>query len=71
MAKLKLTIVTPEQLAFDGETDRVMVRAALGEMTVLPGHIDCAAALGDGEARVTCGGAVHRAHICGVMIYIS
>ena len=71
MAKLKLTIVTPEQLAFDGEVDRVMVRAALGEMAVLPGHIDCAAALGDGEARVTCDGGVRKARICGGMIHIS
>ena len=71
MAKLKLTIVTPEQLAFDGEADRVLVRAAGGEMAVLPGHIDCAAALGEGEARVTCEDTVRRAHIRGGMIHIS
>ena len=71
MAKLKLTIVTPEMPMFDGEVDRVMVRAAGGEMAVLPGHIDCAAALGDGEARVYEEDNIRRAHITGGMIHIS
>ena len=71
MAKLKLTIVTPELMAFDGEVDRVLVRAVTGEMAVLPGHIDLAAALGDGEARITSEGAVRRANINGGMIHIS
>ena len=71
MKNLKLTIVTPELLAFDGAADRVMVRAAGGEMAVLPGHIDCAAALGTGEARVTVDGSVRKAIISGGLIHIS
>ena len=71
MAKLKLTIITPEMKAYEGEIDRVLVRAVTGEMAVLPGHIDLAAALGDGEARITSEGAVRRARINGGMIHIS
>ena len=71
MSKLKLTIVMPTQKIFEGEADRIMVRAALGDMAVLPGHIDCAAALGNGEARVTVDGAARKAQINGGLIHIS
>ena len=71
MSKLQLTIVMPTQKIFEGEADRIMVRAALGDMAVLPGHIDCAAALGNGEARVTVDGATKKAVINGGLIHVA
>ncbi len=71
MDKLKLTIVMPTQQMYEGEADRVMVRTTEGEIAILPRHIDFAAALGSGEARVTADGAVRRAHISGGMMHVS
>lgn len=71
MSKLKLTIVMPTEMIYEGEADRIMVRAAMGDMMVLPGHIDYTAALGNGEARITVNGSTRKAKIEGGMIHIS
>ena len=71
MDKLQLTIVMPTEKVFEGEADRVMVRTTEGEVAILPRHIDYAAALGSGEARVTAGGATRRAQINGGMMHVS
>ena len=70
MAKLQLTIVMPTEKVFEGEADRVMVRTTEGEVAILPRHIDYAAALGDGDARITVNGEVRRAHIRGGMMHV-
>ena len=71
MAKLQLTIVMPTEKVFEGEVDRVMVRTTEGEVAILPRHIDYAAALGSGEARITAGGETRRARISGGMMHVS
>ena len=71
MDKLKLIIVMPTEKVYEGEADRVMVRTTEGETAILPRHIDFAAALGSGEARVTVGGEVRRAHIHGGLMHVS
>ena len=60
MDKLQLTIVMPTEKVFEGEAERVMVRTTEGEVAILPRHIDYAAALDSGEARVTVGGETRR-----------
>ena len=72
MALIHLTIVTPEGKFFDADAQRVMVRTTGGEVAILPHHIDYAAALGSGEARVTeADGNVRRAWVEGGMLHVA
>ena len=53
MANYHLQIVTPDKMVFDGEAERLVVRTVTGDVCILAHHIDYAAPLGIGEARVT------------------
>ena len=53
MAVFHLQIVTPDRLVFDGQAERIIVRTVGGDVCILARHIDYAAPLGVGEARVT------------------
>ena len=55
MATFHLQIVTPDRIAYDGEAEKIIVRAVNGDVCILPHHIDYAVPLGIGEARVTDG----------------
>ena len=48
-----LQIVTPDRKVFDGEAEKIIVRTVNGDVCILARHIDYAAPLGIGEARVT------------------
>jgi len=52
MATLKLEIVTPEALIFEGEVDNVLLPGAEGEMQVLPQHEILITELTAGELRI-------------------
>ena len=72
MALIHLTVVTPEGKHFDADAQRVMVRTTGGDVAILPHHIDYAAALGAGEARVTAaGGKVRRAEVEGGILHVA
>lgn len=71
MAKLHLIIVMPTDKVYEGDVERVLVRTTEGEVAILPRHIDYAAALGDGEARIVADGSTRRAHISGGMIHVT
>lgn len=71
MAQIHLTIVTPEGSCFDGEADRVLVRTTSGDVSILPRHIDYAASLGTGTARVTVNGTPREAQISGGVICVA
>ena len=71
MAQIHLTIVTPEQSLMDGPADRVLVRTVEGDVCILPGHIDYAASLGVGTARVTVDGETREAEVSGGMICVT
>lgn len=71
MAKLHLTIVMPTEKVFEGDVDRVQVRTVGGEVAILPRHIDYAAALGAGAARITADGNVRSARINGGMMHVA
>ena len=72
MATFHLQIVTPDGVFFDGDAARVTVRAAGGDVTVLPRHIDYVTALGMGEARITApDGAVRRAACMGGLLAVA
>ena len=53
MATFHLQIVTPDRKVFDGEAEKIIVRTLGGDVCILARHIDYAAPLGIGEARVT------------------
>ena len=53
MATFHLQIVTPDRMAFDGEAEKIIVRTVNGDVCILSHHIDYAAPLGIGEAKVT------------------
>ena len=52
-ALFHLQIVTPDRKVFDGEAEKIIVRTLGGDVCILARHIDYAAPLGIGEARVT------------------
>ncbi len=52
MDRIKLKVVTPEKVIFDGEVDEIVVPSALGEMGILPDHEPLLAALCCGEMKI-------------------
>ncbi len=53
MAVYHLQIVTPDRMVFDGMAQSIILRTANGDVCILARHIDYAAPLGIGVARVT------------------
>ena len=64
MATFHLQIVTPDRMVYDGEAERVIVRAVNGDVAILPHHIDYAVPLAIGEAKVTDGEGNTRLAAC-------
>ncbi len=55
MATLKLEIVTPDKLSFQGDVDSVVIPASEGEMGILPMHIPLVTQIQPGELVITRG----------------
>ena len=53
MATCHLQIVTPDRMVFDGQAESIIVRTVGGDVCILARHIDYAAPLGVGEAKMT------------------
>ena len=72
MALIHLTIVNPQGKYFDDDAQKVIVRTTGGDVCILPNHIDYAASLGEGEARVTdAAGNTRKARVAGGVIHVS
>ena len=72
MANIHLTIVTPEGRFYDGDAEKIIVRTTTGDVCILPNHIDYAAAIGSGEARVTtANGEMRKAFAEGGLLHVS
>ena len=72
MATYHLQIVTPDRMVFDGQAERLIVRTVGGDVCILARHIDYAAPLGIGVARVTDGKGNTRVAACsGGMLSVS
>lgn len=54
--RLRVRIITPERVAFEGSADAVVATAFDGEMGILPGHAPMMVVLGIGEFRIRRGG---------------
>ena len=49
---LKVSVISPESILFEGETDSVVAPAYDGEVGILTGHAPMMAVLGTGELRL-------------------
>jgi F-type H+-transporting ATPase subunit epsilon len=49
---LKVSVISPEAVLFEGETDAVVAPAYDGEIGILTGHAPLMALLGDGQLRL-------------------
>lgn len=70
MSSFHLQIVTPDGLYYEGEAEKLTVRAADGNVTILPKHINYVVPLGMGEARVSIDGSVRKAACIGGMLAV-
>ena len=64
MATFHLQIVTPDRLVLDAEAQQIILRTVEGDVCILANHIDYAAAIGIGEARVKDENGVERSAAC-------
>ena len=53
MADFHLQIVTPDRMVYDGQAEKIILRTVNGDVCILARHIDYAAPLGVGVAKVT------------------
>lgn len=60
---LKVSVISPEAVLFEGETDSVVAPAYDGEVGILTGHAPLMALLGEGQLRL--GGAGRRFNVNG------
>ena len=54
--KVRLRIITPEEIKYDENVDMIIMRCATGDMGILPGHAPLSAALTYGVLRILSGG---------------
>ena len=60
---LKVSVISPEAVLFEGETDSVVAPAYDGEVGILTGHAPLMALLGNGQLRL--GGSGQRFNVSG------
>lgn len=70
MRAFKLTVVTPDGLAFSGEIESVLVRTTDGDVEILAGHADFLAAITIGRTRIIEGGKSRLASSAGGFITV-
>jgi F-type H+-transporting ATPase subunit epsilon len=61
---LKVSVISPESVLFEGDADSVVAPAYDGEVGILTGHAPLMALLGDGELRLG-GGTGRRFKVSG------
>lgn len=71
MTTFPLKIVTPDGSFFDGEAEKLIVRAIDGDVCILAKHIPYVTALGVGPGKVTINGADRRAAVSGGMLAVT
>jgi F-type H+-transporting ATPase subunit epsilon len=69
--RLKVSVISPERTVFEGEADQVVVPAWDGQLGVLRGHAPMLVLLGEGELRVTRGGADEKFQIRGGFMQVA
>jgi F-type H+-transporting ATPase subunit epsilon len=67
---LKVTVISPESVLFEGETDSVVAPAYDGEIGILTGHAPLMALLGTGELRLGASGGGKRFTVSGGFLQV-
>jgi F-type H+-transporting ATPase subunit epsilon len=68
--RLKVSVISPERIVFEGEADQVVVPAWDGEVGILRGHAPFLALLGEGVVRINQGGSDQRFKIQGGFLQV-
>ncbi|MDP2469567.1 MAG: ATP synthase F1 subunit epsilon [Candidatus Palauibacterales bacterium] len=68
--KLKVAVISPTEVGFEGEGESVVVPAYDGLLGILYGHAPLMTLLGTGEVTVTDGETVHRIAVSGGFLQI-
>jgi F-type H+-transporting ATPase subunit epsilon len=63
--KIRLRIITPNELKVDIQADMVIMRCTTGDMGILPGHIACSVLLDFGVVRIFDDGQEYRIAVYG------
>jgi F-type H+-transporting ATPase subunit epsilon len=67
---LKVSVISPEAILFEGETDSMVAPAYDGEIGILTGHAPLMALLGNGELRLGAGGSGRRFTVAGGFLQV-
>lgn len=67
---LKVSVISPEAVLFEGETESVVAPAYDGEVGILTGHAPLMALLGKGVLRLDGGGADRRFSVEGGFLQV-
>jgi len=68
---LQVSVISPEKTVYEGEADQVVAQAWDGQLGVLQGHAPMLVLLGEGELRITRGGADQRFHVRGGFLQVA
>lgn len=67
---LKLKIVTPDRVTYDGEVESVLVPGTLGQFEILNNHAPIISSLVEGDVRYVHGGVSDTVHIVGGFVSV-
>ena len=67
---LKVAVISPERVVFEGEADAVVAPAFDGEVGILTGHAPMMTLLGRGSLRVSSGGDARRFEVEGGFLQV-
>ena len=67
---LKLKIVTPERIAFDGEVSSVLVPGEMGQFEILTGHAPIISSLGKGVVEYATNDGKHQVQVSGGFVAV-
>jgi F-type H+-transporting ATPase subunit epsilon len=68
--KLKVAVISPTEVGFEGEGDSIVVPAHDGLMGILYGHAPMMTLLGTGDVTVRDGSTVHRIAVSGGFLQV-
>ncbi len=68
---LKVSVISPESVLFEGETDSVVAPAFDGQLGILTGHAPMVTLLGRGELRVGAESAGRRFQVEGGFLQVA
>lgn len=67
---LQVSVISPERVLFEGETESLVAPAFDGEVGILTGHAAMMTVLGNGELRLD-GPRSHRFHVDGGFLQVA